>query len=83
MGNDTRIQPQAKGSDKINLDPDANGANKALDIAMDNKTVMEFKHPMGNLLLLEEVTCVSITWNSRKRSRDIILSEEEAQLVFL
>ena len=49
-GYDTRIQPQAKGSDKINLDPGARMVtNKALDIAMDNKTVMGVQAPNGEL----------------------------------
>ena len=49
-GYDTRIQPQSRTTDRINLEPGARMVtNKALDIAMDNKTVMGVQAPNGEL----------------------------------
>ena len=49
-GYDTRVQPQARTTDQINLAPGPRMVtNKALDIAMDNKTVMGVQAPNGEL----------------------------------
>ena len=49
-GYDTRVQPQARTTDQINLAPGPRMVtNKALDIAMDNNTVMGVQAPNGEL----------------------------------